>query len=195
MSEWLNNQHQAAFRVYSSAIAMRLHFTPGSKYDYSEYGGKIKVSMESFLNKPRREIREYVTVANKIKDIPLDRFLFANARVSNLSAIDLSSTAAIKNYREWASKFGTKDLMHSTSKALVIKYRGAFRDQRMKDFILHILGDSSDIELLELSIYLLSISDSLEDLMKPDIIADIFINMNFNKAVKLRQLYSYFCIL
>jgi hypothetical protein len=197
MSSWIENQQQEAFAVYKRYVSVRLHFGPGSSYDYTTYSGANKITLRAFLAKTKPEKVKFIQLANRLRGISHEEFFFAQARYENLDIHKLLDVEALDIYKDWKEQYGDQDnfLMNAAGE--------------LRRFSLQAVGDS-DSTLIETVAGLLGSGDDrfIEPLAwilqsNPEIVTDVRVNaesniihkMRLERVIKIQKFYSYFCII
>lgn len=147
MSAWVEQQQQLAFGLYSRYTAMGLHFKEGNGYNYADYGGKLRLTLSSFLKSPTNKVSTFRRTLAKIQDINQDAYLFANFRVdAKIYSSQLSSQACMEIYKDWMDRFGSEEAYCKTSTELLANHRSnnsRLKDAQAGDFMFELLFDNN----------------------------------------------------
>lgn len=107
MNEWLERQMTSGFEVYSTALAMKLHFT--STYDYVAYHGKTNTTLERYIAKGTKFTGPINRLGNRLKalEIPAQPFILATYRNKVAPIQFMNAQQYFDNYTIWNQRYGT----------------------------------------------------------------------------------------
>jgi len=198
MSSWVENQQQEAFSLYRRYIGVSLHFKEGSSYDYTLYNGASKVTLKSFLQKPKSEILKFMQLKNKLIGISHEEFLFAQARYDNLYINNLLDSESMAIFKNWQGKYGDKDTFLVSGLEQLRRYTrlNLFDNEETEivDVVKSLLSNGEDRHL-ELICWLLQEHPKIGTEVRQAAESNIFQQMMLQKAIKVQRFYSYLCII
>lgn len=193
MSNWLAERQQEAFALYRSYLAMQLHLKPGLAFDYSLYGGNVRLGLDTFRKKTET-VKRFMQFAATLKGEPnKELFVFANARRGHdIGFGDIRP--CIKVFEEWKKQFGDKA---SFVKATALIIKSHYLDQKNNtptDIIVSLLesgnGDTIEAVISYLHFYV-SILPEVQEKIKDNAVW----MMRWEHMLKIRSLYYHFGIL
>jgi hypothetical protein len=175
---------------------MSLHFKEGSNYDYTIYNGASKVSLKSFLTKPR-EVTSFIQLSNRIKGIVPEEFLFAQARHGNLCVNRLLDKDAMKIYNEWKGKYGDSGVFLENASAELKRFsllplEAAEAD--VTDILANLLATGEDCYIEPIS-WILQTYPSVGTDIRMRVADNVLYKMMLDKVIKMQRFYSYLCII
>jgi|SRR5210317_136214 hypothetical protein len=86
------------FEVYKEYLAVKNHFTSDS-YDYSKYGGKVNVKLESFTKRNDRHF--FHKLSKRYTEREITHYFVCNFLVSNKWVGDLLKNDGAEEYTKW----------------------------------------------------------------------------------------------
>jgi hypothetical protein len=86
------------FEVYKEYLAVKNHFTSDS-YDYSKYGGKVNVKLESFTKRNDRHF--FHKLSKRYPEREITHYFVCNFLVSNKWVGDLLKNDGAEEYTKW----------------------------------------------------------------------------------------------
>lgn len=86
------------FEVYKEYLAVKNHFTSDS-YDYSKYGGKVNVKLESFTKRNDRHF--FHKLSKRYAEREITHYFVCNFLVSNKWVGDLLKNDGAEEYTKW----------------------------------------------------------------------------------------------
>lgn len=174
---------------------MQLHFRPGSSYDYTKYQGKTNATAEALFSKTSI-VRDYLVLGNRIKDLPVDRFLFANARLGKTGIHNLMAPGAKEIYQDWEDSWGTKERYTNRIRALITDKAAECRGKLIPEMSLMLLEEGlRDQDYLDVICWLFHVHPESREAIKTEAEENAFIKLNYDKVIKLYPFYCYFGIL
>lgn len=196
MTSWIDQQRDQAFGIYRRYIAMSLHFKEGSNYDYTIYNGASKVTVKSFLAKPR-EVTQFVQLANRIRGIIPEEFLFAQARNDNLFVNKLLDKEAMGIYHGWKEKYGDSNAYLENASAELKRFSLTplkAAEEGVTDILANLLATGEE-RYLEPIAWILQTYPTVGTEIRMRVADNIIYKMMLDKAIKIQRFYSYLMII
>lgn len=196
MSSWLNERQEEAFNLYRKFIAMSLHFREGSGFDYQVYGGNTRLSFESFVAKPMDLKRKFIALADKLKVIDHEDYLFANIRQGRNTIATLLEPKSMEVYQDWYAKYGNGNNYTASIQSVLRDYVSDVVNRKISTTQLMLeMFDTQDENLTETIIWATMAHPGFEKTLGEYAKDNIFHELDYKKILKIKAIYLYFNIL
>lgn len=193
MSSWVAERQGEAFALYRSYIAIQLHLKPGAGYDFTQYGGKVRLTLETFLRGASSVRNRFMRIATALgKEESADLFVFANARYgSDIGYGDIKPL--LKFYHDWKYWYGDKTrFLKSAARLFREQYLTIGNNKTADDVLISMLEYGGEVEGM---IGYFHLRPDQVPVLEEKIKDNAILKARWDHMIKIRALYYHFGIL